>query len=184
MSAIGLLQSMSEEDVKSWSGTSEYVVLVIFLFFLIPTATRKNFVFIYLIRFEAMPTTENVELQGVTEEVVVEYHKDKKRWIIDKEYYDSEGGFIDHDTNAFTPLQKAEYITIAQREYNTKTTNNVWDDIIAADDYQTYDSFVGMVKNYYASKHNNSDDVAMKVEDDINSWFIDLIATLNKKYLM
>ena len=39
--------------VKSWRGTKEYVSLVIFLSFLIPTKNLKNFVLVYDIAFSA-----------------------------------------------------------------------------------------------------------------------------------
>lgn len=68
----------------------------------------------FVVYFENTPTSEKFELEGVTEEVVVEYHKDEKEWVVDKQYYDAEGGFIDHDTKAFTPYEEAEYLTIAQ----------------------------------------------------------------------
>lgn len=71
----------------------------------------------FIVNFVPTPTTENFELEGVTEEVVVEYHKDENKWVVDKQYYDADGGFIDHDTDAFTPYEEAMYLTIAEYEY-------------------------------------------------------------------
>ena len=78
----------------------------------------------FLVNFKPIPTTEDFELEGVVEEVVVEYHADENKWVVDKQYFDVEGGFIDHDTDAFTPYEKAEYLTIAVEEYKKLHTDD------------------------------------------------------------
>ena len=84
----------------------------------------------FLVNFKPIPTTEDFELEGVVEEVVVEYHADENKWVVDKQYFDAEGGFIDHDTDAFTPYEKAEYLTIAVEEYKKLHTDDSWAEVV------------------------------------------------------
>ena len=84
----------------------------------------------FVVNFEPTPTTEDFELEGVTEEVVVEYHKDEHKWVVDKQYFDADGGFIDHDTDAFTPYEKAEYLTIAVEEYKKLHADDSWAEVV------------------------------------------------------
>lgn len=136
----------------------------------------------FVVNFEATPTTEDFELEGVTEEVVVEYHKDENKWVVDKQYYAADGGFIDHDTNAFTPYEKAEYLTIAEGIYNNFKPNDSWEEIVVADNYETYDALVDSIKRYYASLNGDSDEVADEVEDIISNRFMELLSELDKKF--
>ena len=136
----------------------------------------------FVVNFEPTPTTEDFELEGVTEEVVVEYHKDEHKWVVDKQYFDADGGFIDHDTNAFTPYEKAEYLTIAEGIYNNFKPNDSWEKIVVADDYQRYDVLVDSIKRYYASLNGDSDEVADEVEDIISNRFMELLYELDKKF--
>ena len=136
----------------------------------------------FVVNFEATPTTEDFELEGVTEEVVVEYHKDESKWVVDKQYYAADGGFIDHDTNAFTPYEKAEYLAIAEGIYNNIRPNDSWEEIVVADNYETYDALVDSIKRYYASLNGDSDEVAYEVEDIISDRFMELLSELDKKF--
>ena len=136
----------------------------------------------FVVNFEPTPTTEDFELEGVTEEVVVEYHKDEHKWVVDKQYFDADGGFIDHDTNAFTPYEKAEYLTIAEGIHNNFKSNDSWEEIVVADNYETYDALVDSIKRYYASLNGDSDEVAYEVEDIISYRFMELLSELDKKF--
>ena len=136
----------------------------------------------FVVNFEATPTTEDFELEGVTEEVVVEYHKDENKWVVDKQYYAADGGFIDHDTNAFTPYEKAEYLAIAEGIYNNFKPNDSWEEIVVADNYETYDALVDSIKRYYASLNGDSDEVAYEVEGIISDRFMELLHELDKKF--
>lgn len=136
----------------------------------------------FVVNFEATPTTEDFELEGVTEEVLVEYHKDENKWVVDKQYYAADGGFIDHDTNAFTPYEKAEYLTIAEGIYNNFKPNDSWEEIVVADNYERYDALVDSIKRYYASLNGDSDEVAYEVEGIISDRFMELLSELDKKF--
>lgn len=136
----------------------------------------------FVVNFEPTPTTEDFELEGVTEEVVVEYHKDEHKWVVDKQYFDADGGFIDHDTDAFTPYEKAEYLTIAEGIHNNFKSNDSWEEIVVADNYERYDALVDSIKRYYASLNGDSDDVAYEVEDIISYRFMELLSELDKKF--
>lgn len=136
----------------------------------------------FVVNFEATPTTEDFELEGVTEEVVVEYHKDENKWVVDKQYYAADGGFIDHDTNAFTPYERAEYLTIAVEEYKKLHTGDSWEEIVVADNFGRYDVLVDSIKRYYASLNGDSDEVAYEVEDIISDRFMELLSELDKKF--
>ena len=136
----------------------------------------------FVVNFEATPTTEDFELEGVTEEVLVEYHKDENKWVVDKQYYAADGGFIDHDTNAFTPYEKAEYLTIAEGIYNNFKPNDSWEEIVVADNYERYDALVDSIKRYYASLNGDSDEVAYEVEGIISDRFMELLSELDNKF--
>ena len=136
----------------------------------------------FVVNFEPTPTTEDFELEGVTEEVVVEYHKDEHKWVVDKQYFNADGGFIDHDTDAFTPYEKAEYLTIAEGIHNNFKSNDSWEEIVVADNYETYDALVDSIKRYYASLNGDSDEVAYEVEDIISYRFMELLSELDKKF--
>ena len=136
----------------------------------------------FVVNFEATPTTEDFELEGVTEEVLVEYHKDENKWVVDKQYYAADGGFIDHDTNAFTPYEKAEYLTIAEGIYNNFKPNDSWEEIVVADNYERYDALVDSIKRYYASLNGDSDEAAYEVEGIISDRFMELLSELDKKF--
>lgn len=136
----------------------------------------------FVVNFEATPTTEDFELEGVTEEVVVEYHKDENKWVVDKQYYAADGGFIDHDTNAFTPYEKAEYLAIAEGIYNNFKPNDSWEEIVVADNYERYDALADSIKRYYASLNGDSDEVAYEVEDIISDRFMALLYELDNKF--
>ena len=136
----------------------------------------------FVVNFEPPPTIEVFELEGVTVEVVVEYHKDEHEWVVDKQYFDADGGFIDHDTDAFTPYEKAEYLTIAEGIHNNFKSNDSWEEIVVADNYETYDALVDSIKRYYASLNGDSDEVAYEVEDIISYRFMELLSELDKKF--
>lgn len=136
----------------------------------------------FIVNFEPTPTTENFELEGVTEEVLVEYHKDENKWVVDKQYYDADGGFIDHDTDAFTPYEKAEYLTMAEDEYKKFNVGDSWEDIVVSDNYEKYDALVESIKDYYSSLNGDSDEVAYKVEDIVSQRFIELLFELDNKF--
>ena len=136
----------------------------------------------FVVNFEPTPTTEDFELEGVTEEVVVEYHKDEHKWVVDKQYFDADGGFIDHDTDAFTPYEKAVYLTIAEGIYNNFKSNDSWEEIVVADNYERYDALVDSIKRYYASLNGDSDEVAYEVEDIISNRFMELLHELDNKF--
>lgn len=135
----------------------------------------------FIVNFEPTPTTENFELEGVTEEVLVEYHKDENEWVVDKQYYGADGGFIDHDTDAFTPYEKAEYLTMAEDEYKKFNAGDSWEDIVVSDNYEKYDALVDSIKNYYAQVSGN-ESVAYEVEDIISQRFIELLSELDNKF--
>ena len=136
----------------------------------------------FVVNFEATPTTEDFELEGVKEEVVVKFHKNDNDGFVDKIYIVADGGFIDHDTNAFTPYEKAEYLTIAEGIYNNFNSNDSWEEIVVADNYERYDALVDSIKRYYASLNGDSDEVAYEVEDIISYRFMELLSELDKKF--
>ena len=136
----------------------------------------------FVVNFKPTPTTEDFGLEGVTEEVLVEYHKDENKWVVDKQYFDADGGFIDHDTDAFTPYEKAEYLTIAEGIHNNFKSNDSWEEIVVADNYYRYDALVDSIKRYYASLNGDSDEVADEVEDIISYRFMELLSELDKKF--
>lgn len=135
----------------------------------------------FIVNFAPYPTTENFELKGVTEEVVVEYHKDENKWVVNKQYYNAEGGYIDDNTDTLTPYEKAEYLTIAEGEYKKFNAGDSWEDIVVADNYEKYDALVDSIKNYYAQVSGN-EDVAYEVEDIVSQRFIELLFELDKKF--
>lgn len=50
---------------------------------------------------------------------------------------------------------------------------------IESDCYQVYDSFVDFIKGHYAP---NDNELAYKIEDDINAWMVKMMADLDSKY--
>ena len=50
--------------------------------------------------------------------VMVEYHKDEDKWILYKEYYDSDEEYIEQSDDDFTSDERTQYIKMAQTEYN------------------------------------------------------------------
>ena len=136
----------------------------------------------FVVNFEPIPTTEDFELEGVTEEVVVEYHKDENKWVVDKQYFDADGDFLCHDTNAFTPYERPEYLTIAEGIHNNFKSNDSWEEIVVADNYERYDALVDSIKRYYASLNGDSDEVAYEVDDIISYRFMELLSELDKKF--
>lgn len=136
----------------------------------------------FLVNFKPIPTTEDFELEGVVEEVVVEYHADENKWVVDKQYFDAEGGFIDHDTDAFTPYEKAEYLTIAEEEYKKFHADDSWEKIVVADNYERYDALMDSIKDYYASLNGNSIEVDYEVEDIVSKRFMELLSELDNKF--
>ena len=133
----------------------------------------------FIIDFSPIPTTENFELKGVNEQVIVEYHKDENKWVVDKQYYDAEGGYIDHDLKAFTEYEKAQFLTIALRHYKDANSGRAWEEIVVADEYEKYDAFVDSIKNYYAE---DDDELSNEIEDIIHARIIELFNELDKKY--
>ena len=136
----------------------------------------------FVVNFEPTPTTEDFELEGVKEEVVVKFHKNDNDGFVDKIYIDADGCFIDHDTDAFTPYEKAEYLTIAEGIHNNFKSNDSWEEIVVADNYETYDALVDSIKRYYASLNGDSDEVAYEVEDIISNRFMELLHELDNKF--
>ena len=49
---------------------------------------------------------------------MVEYHKDEDKWILYKEYYDSDEEYIEQSDDDFTSDERTQYIEMAQMEYN------------------------------------------------------------------
>ena len=136
----------------------------------------------FVVNFKPTPTTEDFGLEGVTEEVLVEYHKDENKWVVDKQYFDADGGFLCHDTNAFTPYERPEYLTIAEGIYNNFKPNDSWEEIVVADNYERYDALADSIKRYYASLNGDSDEVAYEVEDIISNRFMELLHELDNKF--
>ena len=136
----------------------------------------------FVVCFNPTPTTEDFELEGVKDEVVVKFHKNDNDGFVDKIYIDADGGFIDHDVNAFTPYERAEYLAIAEDIYNNIRPNDSWEEIVVADNYETYDALVDSIKRYYASLNGDSDEVAYEVEDIISYRFMELLSELDKKF--
>lgn len=135
----------------------------------------------FIVNFEPIPTTENFELEGLTEEVLVEYHKDENKWVVDKQYYDADGCFIDHDTDDFTPYEKTEYLTMAKDEYKKFNAGDSWEDIVVGDYYERYNVLVDSIKDYYVEVCDN-EDVAYEVEDIVSQRFIELLFELDNKF--
>ena len=54
----------------------------------------------------------------------------------------------------------------------------IWN-AIEADDYMTYDAFVNFIKNYYAPQDDN---LAYRIEDDVNKWMVSMFSELDKTY--
>lgn len=135
----------------------------------------------FIVNFEPTPTTEDFGLDGVTEEVLVEYHKDERKWVVDKQYFDSDGCFIYNDTNAFTPYERAEYLKMAECEYKKFNSADSWEEIVVADNYEKYDALVDSIKNYYTSISDN-EDVACEIEDIVSKRFMELLSEIDSKF--
>lgn len=78
--------------------------------------------------------------------------------------------------------EKAEYLTIAEGIYNNFNSNDSWEEIVVADNYERYDALVDSIKRYYASLNGDSDDVAYEVEDIISYRFMELLSELDSKF--
>lgn len=135
----------------------------------------------FVVYFKPTPTTEDFELEGVKEEVVVKFHKNDNDGFVDKIYIDADGGFIDHDVNAFTPYERAEYLAIAEDEYKKFNANDSWEEIVVSDNYKRYDTLVDSIKNYYVSISGN-ENVAYEIEYIISSRLIELLYELDCKF--
>ena len=70
----------------------------------------------FVIHFASCPSYENFGIDGVTEEVVMFYHKDLDMWLVDKLYLDGDGNCVAYDSNAFSPSERDEYIKIGKLE--------------------------------------------------------------------
>lgn len=136
----------------------------------------------FVVHFEPQSAIENGE--EILNEVVVEYHKDENCWVAQEQAYSLDGDFLDSIDleRVKTPYEVAEYMTIAEGAFKKFHTESSWEDIVVADDYEKYDALVDSIRNYYASFHNDSDEVANDVEDIINTRFIELLSELDKKY--
>lgn len=133
----------------------------------------------FMVEFEETFTNDMPYDKGDTEVVCVEYQRDENKWVLYKQYYDKNKDFIEHETDCFTPYDRAEYITMAQDEYKRVTGGAAWDKIVVDDDYEKYDAFVDSIKEYYAK---GNDEVSAEVEDVCNKHFLDLLKELNIKF--
>lgn len=71
----------------------------------------------FCVYFDPIPTKKDFELEGVVEQVIAEWHADERKWVIDRQFYDSEGGFIYNDTKDFTLEDYSAYYALSLEEY-------------------------------------------------------------------
>ena len=136
----------------------------------------------YMVNFNPKLTKEDFELIGVTEEVIVEYHKDEGKWIIDKHYYDADGGFIDHDPNAFTDEDKIEYLSMAKTEMvKNDVRYNITRDFFNNGGFKAYSDFRSYIFNYYFDLANGKF-TPNEINEIIDNSFLDLVCDLEKKF--
>ena len=70
----------------------------------------------FVIHFASCPSDEDFGIDGVTEEVVMSYHKDLDKWFVDKLYLDGDGNCVACDSDDFSPSERNEYIKIGKLE--------------------------------------------------------------------
>lgn len=70
----------------------------------------------FVIHFASCPSYENFGMEGVTEEVIMSYHKDLDRRFVDKLYLDGDGNCVACDSDDFSPSERNEYIKIGKLE--------------------------------------------------------------------
>lgn len=120
----------------------------------------------FVVEFDRKFTTDEPYNKGDFEVIIAEYHKDEDKWVLYKEYYNSDEKYIENNNDCFTPYQRAEYLAMAQAEYKRVTCGDSWDKIVGFDDYKKYDAFIDSVKDYYAdgdeAKSNEVEDVCVK----------------------
>lgn len=137
----------------------------------------------FLVRFQ--PSAKeglrhpSFEEDGVQDVVIVEYHLDEHKWVIERQFFTKDGYFINADSNAFTPYDKAEYLTMAQYQYNTQQNNDAWEKIVVNDNYKKYDALVDSIKTYYG---NGNEETENEIENIFNDNFIQLLNYLNNLY--
>lgn len=131
----------------------------------------------FLVEFEEKVTTDKPFDEGDVEVVCVEFQKDENKWVLYKQYYDKNNDYIQHDSECFTPYERAMYMTMAQDEYKRANCGNAWEEIIVADDYEKYDALIDSIKEYYSNGENDSE-----IEDVCNKHFIELLRELNYSF--
>ena len=70
----------------------------------------------FVIHFASCPSYENFGIDGVTEEVLMSYHKDLDMWFIDKLYLDGDGNYVDYESDAFSQSEREKYIRFGETE--------------------------------------------------------------------
>ena len=70
----------------------------------------------FVIHFASCPSDEDFGIDGVTEEVVMSYHKDLDRWFVDKLYLDGDGNYVDYESDAFSQSEREKYIRFGETE--------------------------------------------------------------------
>lgn len=133
----------------------------------------------FVVEFNREFTTRKPFDKGDFNIIMVEYHKDENKWVVYKEYYNSDEEYIEQSNDGFTPYERAQYVTMAQMEYKRVCCGDSWDGIVVSDNYEKYDAFIDSVKEYYA---NGDDTRASDVEDVCNKYIIDMLNELNIKF--
>lgn len=130
----------------------------------------------FIVNFAPIPTKEDFEIDGVTEEVIVEFHKDENKWVVDKQYYDCYGEFIDHDTNSFNSIDRTDFLSFAYDEYIKVNCDDDWEKVIAVNGYDVYDTLVERLVEHYGGLGIRRD----HIESVVTSHLVDILKTLKK----
>lgn len=112
----------------------------------------------FVVEFNREFTTSEPFDKGDYNVIMVEYHKDENKWVIYREYYNSDDEYIEQSDDDFTSDERTLYITMAQIEYNRICCDDSWDGIIVSDTYDKYDAFINFVIDYNANGDDRCDD--------------------------
>ena len=74
----------------------------------------------FVIHFAPCPSDKDFGMEGVTEEVIMSYHKSLDMWSVDKLYLDGDGNCVACDSDDFSPSERNEYIKIGKAEVRKK----------------------------------------------------------------
>lgn len=70
----------------------------------------------FVIHFAPCPSDKDFGMEGVTEEVIMSYHKSLDMWSVDKLYLDGDGNYVDYESDAFSQSEREKYIRFGETE--------------------------------------------------------------------